>query len=180
MILLRISFCWQFMKTFDVKVFLKCKNKRNLCIFLFLIMIQFPYSWHKVHILTRSYEKKSSNSGDYVTIPHGFCQFWQYLSCNFESKLFLLGVIVSVNRWRKDIKVTFVSSSFHSGRFTVICKEYGNKRFSYFDSFIYILLNFTLDLRIAKYLHGHIGLQLHTSFINFDLVRFWENWEKEF
>ena len=87
-------------------------------------MIQVPYSWYKVHILTRSYEKKSSDSGDYVTIPHGFSQFWQYLSCNFEKKLFLSGVIVLVNRRRKDMKVKFMTFSFHSGRFTVICKEY--------------------------------------------------------
>ena len=143
-------------------------------------MIQVPYSWYEAHILTRSYEKKSSDSGDYVTIPHGFSQFWQYLSCNFEKKLFLSGVIVLVNRRRKDIKVKFVTFSFHSGRFTVICKEYGNKLFSYFDIFIYLSSNFTLDSRIAKYLQGHIGLQLHTSLINFNLVKFRENWEKEF
>ena len=138
-------------------------------------MIQVPYSWYKVHILTRSYEKKSSDSGDYVTIPHGFCQFWQYLSYNFEKKLFLSGVIVSVNRRRKDIKVKFVSFSFHSGRFTVICKEYENKLFSYFDTFLYVSSNFTLDSRTTKYLQDHIGLQLHTSFINFDLVKCQEN-----
>ena len=38
-------------------------------------MIQVPYSWYEAHILTRSYEKKSSDSGDYVTTPQGFCQF---------------------------------------------------------------------------------------------------------
>ena len=138
-------------------------------------MIQVPYSWYKVHILTRSCKKKSSDSGDYVTIPHGFCQFWQYLSCNFEKKS---GVIVSVNR--RNIKVTFVSFSFLLGRFTIICKQYGNKLFSYFNIFICVLSNFTLDSRITKCLQGHIGLQLHTSFINFDSVKFRENWEKEF
>ena len=157
------------MKTFYVKVF-----------FLFLFMIQIPYSWYKVHILTRSYEKKSSDSRDYVTIPHGFFQFWQYLLCNFEKKLFLSRVIGSVNRLRKDIKVTFVFFSFHSGRFTVIWKEYGNKLFSYFYIFKYVLSNFTLDSRITKYLQGHIGLHFLTSLINFDLVQFRENWEKEF
>ena len=143
-------------------------------------MIQVPYSWYKVHVLTRSCKKKSSDSGDYVTIPHGFCQFWLYLSGNFEKKLFLSGVIVSVNRRRKDIKVTFVSFSFHSRRFIVTCKEYGNKLFSYFDIFIQFSSNFTLDSRITEYFQGHIGLQLHTSFINFDLVKFRENWEKKF
>ena len=138
-------------------------------------MIQVPYSWYKVHILTRSCKKKSSDSGDYVTIPHGFCQFWQYLSCNFEKKS---GVIVSVNR--RNIKVTFVSFSFLLGRFTIICKEYGNKLFSYLNIFICVSSNFTLDSRITKCLQGHIGLQLHTSFINFDSVKFRENWEKEF
>ena len=47
-----------------------------------------------------------------------------------EKKLFLSGVIVSINRRRKDIKVIFVSFSLDSGRFTVECKEYGNKLFS--------------------------------------------------
>ena len=138
-------------------------------------MIQIPYSWFKVRILTRSYEKKSSDSREYVTIPHGFFQFWQYLLSNFEKKLFLSRVIGSVNRLRKDIKVTFVFFSFHSGRFPVIYKEYGNKLFSYFDIFIYVSSNFTLDSRIIKYLQGRIGLQFHTSFINFDLVIFQEN-----
>ena len=166
------------MKKFYVKVILKCKNKKNLCIF-FVPYHEVPYSWYRVHILTRSYEKKSSDSGDYVTIPQGFRQFWQYLSCNFEKKLFLSGIIASVNRRRKDIKVIFVSFSLHSGRFTVECKEYGNKVFSYFDIFMYVSSNFTLDSRIAKHLQCHIGLQFHTSFINFDLVKFRGNWEKK-
>ena len=153
------------MKTFYVKVFLKCKNKRNLCIFLyflFLIMIQVPYSWYKVRILTRSYKKK--------------VRFWllrlQFLMdfVNFDNichvilkRAFSLGsIIVSVNRRRKDIKVTFVSFSFHSGRFTVTWKEYGSKLFSYFDIFVYVSWNFTLDSSVKKYLPGHIGLQLHT------------------
>ena len=93
----------------------------------------------------------------------------------FWKKLFFSEVIVSVNRRRKDIKVTFVFFSFHSGRFPVIYKEYGNKLFSYFDIFIYVSSNFTLDSRIIKYLQGRIGLQFHTSFINFDLVIFQEN-----
>ena len=42
----------------------------------------------QVHILARSYEKKSSDSGDYVTIPHEFRQFWQHSSFNFEKIFF--------------------------------------------------------------------------------------------
>ena len=38
-----------------------------------------------------------------LAIPYGFRHFWQHLSCNFEKNLFLPGVIVSVNRQRKDI-----------------------------------------------------------------------------
>ena len=95
--------------------FIKMYKIKEICVyFLFLIMKEVPYSWYKVHILTKSYEKKSSDSGDYVTILHGFCQFWQYLSCNFEKKLFLSGVIVSVNRLRKDIKQDLcLSASIH-------------------------------------------------------------------
>ena len=89
----------------------------------------------QVHILTKIYEKKSSDSCDHVTIPHAFRQFWK--------KAFFSGVIVSVNRRRKDIKVTFVSFNFHSGKFTVEYKEYRNKLFSYFDIFIYVSSNFT-------------------------------------
>ena len=125
--------------------------------------------------LNKNLRKEKFRFWWYVTIPHGFCQFWQYLSCNFEKKS---GVIVSVNR--RNIKVTFVSFSFLLGRFTIICKEYGNKLFSYFNIFICVSSNFTLDSRITKCLQGHIGLQLHTSFINFDSVKFRENWEKEF
>ena len=97
------------------------------------------------------------------------------MSFNFRKKLFLSGVIVSVNRRRKYIKVTFVSFSFHSRRFAVICKKYGSKLFSYFDIFIYVSANFTMDSNITKYLQCNISLQLHTSFINFDLVKFREN-----
>ena len=96
----------------------------------------------QVHLLARSYEKKSSDSGDYVAIPHGFGEFWQYSSFNFE-KLSISGITVLVNRWRKDIKVTSTSFSLHSGRFTVERKEYGNKLFSCFYIFIYVSLNFT-------------------------------------
>ena len=91
------------MKKINVKVLSKCKNKRNLCIFI-IPYHEVPYSWYKVHMLTRSYKKKSSDSGDYVTIPNGFSQFWQY----FEKKPFLSGVIVSVNRRRNDIKGTLM------------------------------------------------------------------------
>ena len=86
-----------------------------------------------------------------------------------------------VNRWRKDIKVTFVSLGLHAWRFTVECAEYGNTISSYFVIFIYVSSNFALDssIAIAEYLQCHIGLQLHTCFVNFDLVKFGENTEKE-
>ena len=42
----------------------------------------------QVHILARNYDKKSSDSGDYVTIPHEFRQFWQHSSFNFEKIFF--------------------------------------------------------------------------------------------
>ena len=115
-----------------------------------------------------------------LRIPHQFRQFRQYLSCNFEKKLFLARVIVSVNRRRKDIKATFMYFGLHAGSFTVECKECGNKLFSYFDIFIYVSSNFTLDLRIVEYLQFHVGLQLHICFINFHLVKFRENREKVF
>ena len=35
-----------------------------------------------------------------------------------KKKLFLSGVIVSVNTWRKDFRVTFVSFGLYAGRFT--------------------------------------------------------------
>ena len=74
-----------------------------------------------------------------------FANFDNICHVILKKKLFFSGVIVSVNRRRKDIKVTFVSFSFHSGRFIVICKEDGNKLFSYFDIFKQVSLNFTLD-----------------------------------
>ena len=100
--LLKNFLFWKIYEKYYVKVLLKCKSKRNLCIF-FVPHLEVPYSWYFVHIiLTRSYEKKSSASGDYVAIPYGFRQFWQYFSCNFAKKFFLSAVIVSVNRRRKD------------------------------------------------------------------------------
>ena len=47
--------------------------------------------------------------------------------------------------------------------------------FLYFDIFIYVLSNFTLDSRIVEYLQFHIGLPLHTCSSNFDFVKFGEN-----
>ena len=72
------------------------------------------------------------------------------MSYSFEKKLFISEVSVSVNRRRKYIRVTFVSFGLHAGRFTVECKEYGNTLFSYFDIFIHVLSNFTLDSRIYR------------------------------
>ena len=58
-----------------MKVFLKCKNKGNLCILFVPYHDTSSLFLYKFHILTRSYEKKSSDSGDCVTIPHEYCQF---------------------------------------------------------------------------------------------------------
>ena len=66
-----------------------------------------------------------------LTIPDGFRQFWRHLSCNFERKTFLLVLIVSVNRRRKDMKETFVSFDLYAGRSTAECAEYGNTLFPY-------------------------------------------------
>ena len=85
-----------------------------------------------------------------------------------------------VNIRREDIKVTFVSFRLHVRRITVECTEYGNTLFSHFDIFIYVSLNFTLDSRIADNLQCHIGLDLQTCFIHFDLVKSRENCDKEF
>ena len=68
-----------------------------------------------------------------------------------------------------------MSFGLYAGRFTVEFKECGNALFQYFDIFMYVSSSFPLDLRIAEYLHCHIGLQLHTCFINFHLVKFLEN-----
>ena len=91
-----------------------------------MFLIKLPYPWYVVHTLTTSYEKTSSNFGDYVTrwgvdnssrifsiLTTFVMQFWQHLSCNFDNichvilkkKLFLL-VIVWVNRSSKDICVS--------------------------------------------------------------------------
>ena len=125
------------------EILLKCKKKKKKK----FMNIFWSLSWHPLLlirtrlnrlILTRSYEKENY---DYVTIPQGFRQFWQNLSFDFEKKLLLSEVIVSVNRRRKDSKVALVSFGLHSGRFTLECKEYGNKLFSYFNIFIQVLSN---------------------------------------
>ena len=72
-------------------------------------------------------------------------------------KTFSSGVIVSVNRRRKAIQVTFVSFGLHAWRFTVECTEYGNTLFSYFDIFISVSSNFTLNSRITGYLQCRVG-----------------------
>ena len=63
--------------------------------------VSFP--WHEAHILTRSYEGQVpilviTSQNRMLTIPHGVCQFWQHLSCNFEKKRFLSGIII-VRMW---------------------------------------------------------------------------------
>ena len=137
------------MKKCQVKVFLKRKSKRHLCIFSHH---GFPYPWYKVHILTRKYEKKSSNFGDYVRkwdvdSSSRISPILAIFFMQFVNKLLLSGVIVSLNRWIKYIIVTYRSPA---GRFTVECKEYGNTLFSCFDFFIYVSSTFTLNSRIKE------------------------------
>ena len=77
---------------------------------------------------------------------------WQSLTdfVNFDNichvilkkKLFLSGIIVSVTRPRKDITVTFVSSGFHAGRFTVECTEYDDEYDMNVQKIIFILWHF--------------------------------------
>ena len=146
-----------------MKILLKRKTKRNLCIFS-VPYHGVPYPLCEVHIFTRSYDKASSNFGDYVTkwnVDNSSQDFFNFhniaLSLILE-KTFFWRVIVSVNRLSKDIKVTFLSFGLHTGRFTVECTEYGSTLFSYFEIFIYVSSNFTLDWRITEYLRCHIGL----------------------
>ena len=76
-----------------------------------------------------------------------------------NGKLHFLCSVVSVNRRRKDIKVTFVSFGVHAGRFTAECTEYENTLLTNkqdFDILIYVSSNFTLDLRITEHLQCHL------------------------
>ena len=77
---------------------------------------------------------------------------WQFLTdfVNFDNichvtlkKKFLSVVIVSVNRRRKDIKVTFVSFGLHAGMFTVECTEYG--------STLFFVLTFSYKFRLILF-----------------------------
>ena len=71
---------------------------------------------------------------------------WEFLtnSVNFDSicfvilekKPFLSGVIVSVNRRRKSIKVTLVSFGLQTGRLTVECIDYRTRYFVTLTFFI--------------------------------------------
>ena len=147
------------------------------------------FHWYEVHIL--SYKKTSSNFGKYVTkwdvdnslqissiLTKLDMQLWKKNSfgSNCRENVNRRGV----NRREKGIIVTFVSFGLHAERFGVECTEYGNTLFLYFDIFIYVLSNFTLDSRIVEYLQFHIGLPLHTCSVNFDFVKFGENWEKKY
>ena len=143
-----------------MKLLLKCKNKTNLCIFCLFIM-EFLF------LLRGSYfnKKLRKDKSQFWWLCHkigrwqfltGFRQFRQHLSCNFEKNFsFKSHCRENVNRHRKDIKVCF---GLHAGRFTVECTKNGNTLFSYFDIFICVSSNFTLDSRIAGYLQCHIGL----------------------
>ena len=112
-----------------------------------------------------------------LTIPNGFCQFWQHFSCNFEKKNSFGSNCLREQTEKR--KVRFASFDYLAGRFTVECTENGNMAFSYFDIYIYFFSNFSLDSKITDYLQCHIGLQLHTRFINFDLIKFREKHKKK-
>ena len=139
-----------------MKVFLKRKNKINLCIFCSL-------SWSCLSLIQGSYfNKKLRESKFQFWWLRNKIRCWQFLTdfVNFDNIypeilkkkfFFLLGIIASVNRRGKDIKVTFVSLDHHAGRFTVECNKYGNTLFSYFDIFRYVSSNFTLDSRLWVY-----------------------------
>ena len=102
-------------KKIPVKVLLKRENKRSLYTFCSLSRSSLSLIQASRYNLTRSYKKESSNFSNYVikwdidNSSRISSIFWQYLSCNFEKKLFLWGAIVSVNRRTKKIKVTRVS-----------------------------------------------------------------------
>ena len=128
-------------------------------------------SWSSLSLIRGSYFNKKLRKGNFRH-KMGCCQFLPDL-VNFDNvchvilkkKCSLTAAIVSVNIRRKDIKVTFLSLRLHAQRFTVECTKYGNALFSYFDIFIYVSSNFTLDSRITEYLQCHIGLQLYTWLI---------------
>ena len=117
-------------------------------------------SWSCLSLIQGSYfnKKLREDKFQFWWLSHKM-RCWQFLTdfVNFvniyqeilKKKLFFLsGVIVSVNRRRKDIKATFASLGLHARRFTVEYTEYGNTLFSYFDIFIYVSSNFTLDSRL--------------------------------
>ena len=148
-----------------MKVLSKRKKKKKLCIFS-VPYHGVPYPWYEVHILTRSYQKTSSNFSDYVSK-------WDVDNSSWNSSIF--------PQWIDEEKTlkSFVFRPLCSARrFTVDCKEYGNTLFSYFDIFMYVSSNLTFDSRISVFAVSH-SLQLHTCFINFDLVKFRENWGKK-
>ena len=132
------------------------------------------YPWYEVYIFTRSYEKISFNdrvkkwdvdnsSRISPSLTAFVMQFWEQ---NFS---FAGNCLIGLT---KKVAGAFIVKNME--------KEYGSKLFSYFDIFIYVSSNFTLDPRNTEYLQCHIGLQLHTCFINFYLINFRENWVKEF
>ena len=78
-----------------LKLKVKRKNKRNLCLF-FGPYHEAPYLWYKVHVLTTSNEKTSSNFGYYVTKRNvvNSSQILPILTtmpCHFEKKPFSFG-----------------------------------------------------------------------------------------
>ena len=107
-----------------------------------------------------------------LTVPHGFRQFWHYLSCYLEKKLFLLGVIVSLNRGIKYNKVTFLSFDLLQEE---LQQNVENMEIYHFHvltfqfSLIYVLLKFILNSRIKEQL---------CSFVTALLIFIWLNFEK--
>ena len=119
-----------------MKVLLKRKNKINF-------RICFSLSWSSSSLIRDSYFNKNlrKDKFQFWWLRHkmgcwefltGLVNFDNICHVNLRKKTFLSRLIVSVNRRRKDIKVTFVSFSLYAGKFKVEFKEYGNALFSYF------------------------------------------------
>ena len=101
------------------------------------------------------------------------------LPCNFEKKNFFSGVTVSVSGRRKAIEVTFVSFGLYTRRFTVECTKYATRLF-HILKFSNTFRGILLWIQGLEYLQCHMGLLLYICYVNFDLVKFRENWKKEF
>ena len=105
-----------------------------MCIF-FATYHRVNYPSYEIHIFNK---KLRNRKFQFWWLRHKvWC--WEFLtnSVNFdnicfvilEKKPFLSGVIVSVKRRRKSIKVTFVSFGLQTGRLTVECTDYRRRYF---------------------------------------------------